>query len=263
MHNGVFLLPVQRIAIIGSGNLGVNLAYSLEKSAGLDFAGIFGRKERDFRSSDWQVKIQRLNSSLPKADCYFLALPDDVLASFTASFDFGDSLVVHHSGAKALTEIESAKRTAVFYPLQTFSAGRLIGLKDVPVFLESTSAPTLRDLENLAGALGAKAHHANSEQRLRLHLAAVLANNFSNHLIYLAQNHLEGHGISGESLNPLLKETFIKVLKMSAFDSQTGPARRGDENTIARHLGLLDSPALQNLYRHLSDSIIETYSNEK
>ncbi|WP_177218296.1 Rossmann-like and DUF2520 domain-containing protein [Robiginitalea myxolifaciens] len=254
---------MQRIAIIGSGNLGVNLAYSLEKAAGLDFAGIYGRKERDFRGSDWQVRIQRLDTRLPQADCYFLALPDDSLASFTASFDFGDSLVVHHSGAKALSEIESAKHTAVFYPLQTFSADRIIGLEDVPVFLEATSAPTLRDLENLAGALGAKTHHANSEQRLRLHLAAVLANNFSNHLIYLAQNILEGSGLAGDSLNPLLEETFSKALKIGAFDAQTGPARRGDENTIARHLGLLDTPALRTLYRHLSDSIIETYSNKK
>ena len=162
-HNGVFLPPVQRIAIIGSGNLGLNLAYSLEKAEGLEFAGIYGRKEGSFNSSDWKVYIQRLGTSLPAADCYFLALPDDTLENFTASYDFGQSLVVHHSGAKSLSILNSAKRTGVFYQLQSFSSGKLIGLNNVPVFLEASAGPTLLELEAIAGALTAKAHHANSE----------------------------------------------------------------------------------------------------
>lgn len=256
------MLPVQRIAIIGSGNLGLNLAYSLEKAEGLDFVGVFGRKARDFNSADWKVRIQQFGGSLPSADCYFLALPDDALETFTASHDFGDALVVHHSGAKSLGILDSAKRTGVFYPLQTFSSGKIIGLRNVPVFLEATAGPILIELETIAGALNVRAHHANSEQRLRLHLAAVLANNFTNHLIYLSQDYLKALGLPDDSLNPLLQETFSKALQIGSFDAQTGPARRGDEKTIARHLGLLDAPALRALYRHLSDSIMETYSNE-
>ena len=93
-------------------------------------------------------------------------------------------------------------------------------------------------------------------------MAAVLANNFSNHLIFLAQDYLSSSGLPGESLNPLLEETFSKALKIGAYNAQTGPARRGDEDTISKHLALLDSPTLRNVYRQLSDSIIETYSKE-
>ena len=99
-------------------------------------------------------------------------------------------------------------------------------------------------------------YEATSEQRKYLHIAAVFACNFANHMYALSARILEKHHIPFEVMLSLIDETAKKVHELSPAKAQTGPAIRYDENVINRHLDLLaDVPDMQELYEKISKSI--------
>jgi predicted short-subunit dehydrogenase-like oxidoreductase (DUF2520 family) len=96
-----------------------------------------------------------------------------------------------------------------------------------------------------------------SEQRLVLHIAAVFACNFSNHVYAIAQQLVESKGISFDYLRPLIAETAANVQQALPSEVQTGPAIRKDEKILQKHLDFLkEKPQLQEIYRLLSQSIV-------
>jgi predicted short-subunit dehydrogenase-like oxidoreductase (DUF2520 family) len=114
----------------------------------------------------------------------------------------------------------------------------------------------------MAEKLTERVYELDSSKRSYLHLAAVFACNFSNHLYELAAEILQDQALSFDLLLPLIDETAGKVHEKSPKEAQTGPALRMDHNIIDKHLALLESqPARAELYRLLSESIFE--SNKK
>ena len=146
-------------------------------------------------------------------------------------------------------------RYGILYPLQTLSKGVETVFNKVPLLVEANSETDLELTEDIASSLSARVSRVTSEQRAALHLAAVFACNFSNHMYALADDILTHHGLSIELLLPLIDETAAKIHRTRPIDGQTGPAIRGDNATIERHLSLLDNPLLKDIYRQLSDSI--------
>ena len=154
--------------------------------------------------------------------------------------------MAHTAGSVPLDGLPGKIRNrGVFYPLQTFTAGRHISLGDVPLLVEGSDPQTTRTLLRLARVLSSNARQASSEERAKLHLAAVFASNFSNHMYAIAQQLLDRYGLPADLLKPLMRET-------------AGPARRGDMLTQKRHLDMLDDcPELQNIYENISRHIWE------
>jgi len=96
-----------------------------------------------------------------------------------------------------------------------------------------------------------------------MHIAAVMVNNFTNHIIHLAQQYSSENNIDFKHLQPLLKETVLKLEKTLAISAQTGPARRSDLAVIESHLQKLTGKT-REVYKVISESIIETYAkNDK
>ena len=144
----------------------------------------------------------------------------------------------------------------VLYPLQTFSKGKVLDFSSVPLYIEANNESTQARIETLAHSLSNEVHHASSEARMALHVAAVLSCNFSNYLITLAEELLSAHQLPSKALLPLLDEMIEKLHHLPAQEAQTGPARRGDQMIIERHLKLLhNTPELEQLYRLLSEGI--------
>ena len=148
------------------------------------------------------------------------------------------------------------ERYGVLYPLQTYSKSREISFRGIPLFIECHREEDKNCLEELARRLSGKVCELSSEKRRSLHLAAVFACNFTNHIYALAEEILAKEGLSRDYLFPLIDETAAKVHELPAREAQTGPAIRYDENIINKHLGMLaDDPDVQTLYRLLSQSI--------
>lgn len=115
-------------------------------------------------------------------------------------------------------------------------------------------------LLRLGDKLSRNVHFLPSDKRRLLHLAAVFACNFTNHLYTLAGDILDEAELPFDVLLPLIDETAAKIHELTPYEAQTGPAVRFDENVIQKHLDLLDDPRKKDLYLRLSQSIHQDYT---
>lgn len=250
-----------KTVLIGNGNLAWSLAQALQQAKEIELLLILGREEEKLIDFAQWAPTSTAWSDLPEADLYFLAVSDRSIASLS-QHAIGSGLWVHCSGSTALDQISPAVRRGVFYPLQTFTKGREVNFKTIPIGLEAESETDYQLLERFAQELSTKVFRMNSDQRQKMHLAAVWANNFSNHLLAIAEEIAVKADIPREVLYPLIEETIAKAQVLGAHSAQTGPARRDDQETLDKHLGLLDDPVQKELYKQLSQSIKRNYSTE-
>ena len=138
--------------------------------------------------------------------------------------------------------------------MQTFSKNKEIDFSKVPLFIEANNDFSAQKIRELASVLSKKVFSISSENRQKIHLSAVFACNFTNHLFSIAQN-LLGE-IPFEVLLPLIEETVEKVKTISPKQAQTGPAKRRDNNVIEKHLkALSDKENWQEIYKKLTEDI--------
>ncbi|NLJ42013.1 MAG: DUF2520 domain-containing protein [Bacteroidales bacterium] len=196
-------------------------------------------------------------------DIIITAVPDDALREVLPKVKCSsDSIVVHTAGSQGLDVFPSGlKHTGVFYPLQTFTQGRPVRFKDLPFFLEASDQVSSDLMTDLASLLGGEVHFTDHSERQIIHLAAVFACNFPNHMFTVCKKITEKAGLSFNIMKPLINETVSKALELGPENSQTGPAFRSDKETIKRHIDLLSfSPELQKIYEDITESIIRKYS---
>src|SRR5690606_23457980 len=134
-----------------------------------------------------------------------------------------DIAVVHTSGSSQLTALDRKENIGVFYPLQTITANRQIDFREVPFLIEATDDLLREQLFQLAGKISNNVLEISSEQRKKIHLAAVFMNNFVNHQIYLAEQLAIHFDFDKHLLESLLKETVSKAIDEGAYHAQTGP----------------------------------------
>ncbi|MBO2011804.1 Rossmann-like and DUF2520 domain-containing protein [Hymenobacter negativus] len=256
-------LPVSlRIGLLGAGRVASLLGPALA-AAGHQVTFVWSRTAAASAVLAAQLPgaqaVTTLPSPLPSADIYFLAVPDAAVAPLLVGTAWPDgALVAHLAGALPLSifDVQPAVRGGVFYPLQTFSPGRDIAWSTVPLCIEANSLTAETTLLDLARSLSQHVRRLDSAQRLKLHVAAVFANNFTNHLLGIADALLAEASLPPELLAPLVRETVDKALANPPFTVQTGPAVRHDLPTLAaHHTALAAHPAWQSLYEQLTASI--------
>lgn len=253
------------IVMVGAGNLATNLAKAFYRK-GFRIVQIYSRTEASARALAQEVEASfttDITALAPYARLYVAALTDEVLPQLIPRLVAGheDALWVHTAGSLPMNIWEGyAKRYGVFYPMQTFSKKQEVVFSTIPIFVEGCDAACTHFLHGVASVLSTKVYEATSEQRRYLHLSAVLACNFTNHLYDLAARLLADHGLAFESLLPLIDETARKVHTLSPHEAQTGPAVRNDQAIMEEHLRLLeDTPALYELYKQMSESIRRSF----
>ena len=251
-----------RIGLLGAGRVASQLGPALA-AAGHTVAFVWSRTAAAAAALAAQLPgaqaLSTLASPLPPADVYLLAVPDAAVAPLLAAATWPPgALVAHLAGALPLAVFDQqpAVRGGVFYPLQTFSPGRAIDWPAVPVCIEAADPAAEATLLALAHSLSQHVQRLDSARRLRLHVAAVFANNFTNHLLGIADALLAEANLAPNLLAPLVRETVAKALANEPFAVQTGPAVRRDAPTLAAHEAALAAhPAWQALYAQLTASI--------
>lgn len=191
-------------------------------------------------------------SVVPKADIAIVAVSDDAIAEVSTALN--TPLVVHTSGGMDIEILKNNTRKGVFYPLQSFSKTKKIDFSSIPIAVEATADQDYQLLETLGNFISTKVSRINSKQREILHVAAVFANNFTNHLFHISENICEEHQIDFDLLHPLMLETASKAVNLKPQQAQTGPAIRNDVQTIKKHLFLLPEK-YKEIYQILTDSI--------
>ena len=248
-----------KIVLLGSGNVATHLAKAL-KTIGEEVIQIYSPNLNHAKLLADLVTaeaINDLNDIIQNADLYIISVKDDVIATVAQSLKNVAGLVVHTSGTTDINTLSSqVKNAGVFYPLQTFSKEKEISFENIPLCIEASDKDQLGILSNLATRISRKVYQLDGEKRKVLHLAAVFACNFPNHLYALANRILNQNGLDFEIIRPLIAETADKIMSNLPENVQTGPAVRADESTLNKHLSMLTTmPELQNIYQTLSDSI--------
>ncbi|GAB2471657.1 hypothetical protein GCM10011375_28830 [Hymenobacter qilianensis] len=253
----------QRIALLGAGRVASLLGPALLQ-AGHQVVSVWSRTAVSAQSLAAQLSGAVVSPSLdfrtqPPADLYLLSVPDAAVPEVLAGANFpAGALIAHTAGALPLSLFEAYPkvRGGVFYPLQTFSPGRVIDWATVPLCIEAADETGQTVLMALGHSLSNLVQPVATLQRQRLHVAAVFASNFTNHLLGISHALLSEANLPFELLAPLLRETVEKAIAAPPFSVQTGPAARRDVPTLVRHQAELTAhPAWLALYKSLSDSI--------
>ena len=248
-----------KLAIIGTGNVAFHLAKAFQNSENIHLEAVAGRSPIKLEAfSTIPHRITDLNH-LPQVDIVVIAVSDAAIAEISRQLSGYTGLIVHTSGSSSMQVLESHKHHGVFYPLQTFSKYSELNYKEIPFCIEAKLEADFQTLEDLTSALGATSYSVNSDQRAALHLAAVFANNFGNHILTEAQQICEERKVSFELLKPLMEETIRKAFSIGPEAAQTGPARRRDTSTIEKQLNALHDPEQKKLYTSLTEALLKHY----
>jgi predicted short-subunit dehydrogenase-like oxidoreductase (DUF2520 family) len=255
-----------KIAIIGTGNVAWHLARIIENSGNV-ITDIYNRdlnKAQHFSMDFFNATAtDSLDFTKSKAQIFLLAVSDDAIESVASAVTLDrDAILAHTSGFVGLSALGYAqtKHIGVFYPLQTFSRGKSINFEEVPIGIEGDDSFTEELLLKLGSGISPKAQRMDSRARKNLHLAAVFACNFTNHMLTISREILKNKGLDFELLSPLIEETVSKSLSLGPENSQTGPAKRGDLETLDKHYeALSESEDIAEIYRIVSQNIIDYY----
>ena len=251
---------LNKIVILGTGNVGWHLAQVLYKAGG-NISQVYGRNLQKAESLAAQVlatPIQDLDHIIPNADLYLLCISDNHIKDVAAKLPVVRGIVAHTSGAVNMNELAQNQNYGVFYPLQTLIAGTPVDFSEIPMLCEGNTPQNENALLGLGKTISKKVYAVNSAQREQVHVAAVFANNFSNHMLAQAYAICQKHRIPFEVLHKLVEVTFTKALNGDPKENQTGPAMRHDDKTIAKHLALLPDENLRTLYQIITKSIQQT-----
>ncbi len=175
------------------------------------------------------------------------------------------SAFVHCSGALGLSVLSPLRvqhAVGSFHPLQSFPKPRAPeAFRGSLVGIDASTAPLRRRLERLARDLGAKPRGVAEAERVIYHAAAVFASNYLVALAGLAVELLETIGWSEADaiagLVPLMEGALEEMARQGPARALTGPIRRGDVETVTRHLEGLSGRPAADLYRMLGRIALE------
>lgn len=253
-----------KIVLIGSGNVATHLAKAFF-TAGHSIEQIYSRdmnNAQQLASIVNAVPIVDLQSVSAVVDLYVISVKDDAIEEVTKYLPNLDGLVVHTAGSVSMDVLSRFLNYGVFYPFQTFTRESDVDFSQIPLLVESNSEMSTGKLHQLGRELSKTVIKASSEQRGALHISAVFACNFVNHMYRLSEDVLKTSGLPFELLHPLIHETANKVLHLSPSLTQTGPASRNDQQIIKKHLTELEGQEeLRQIYEMLTASIVKHQIN--
>jgi len=246
-----------KVVLLGAGNVAIHLAKAFVKADNINFVQRYRRNDKNDSSFNSNIQFTDNLHELLKADVYIIAINDDSISSFSDKLPVLKGLVVHTSGSIGLKSLSDKLRRGVFYPLQSFSKDQKLDFKKIPVAIEAEFREDKALIENLAGSISDYVYSIDSEQREKLHLAAVFANNFSNFMFTIAKDLSDENNFPFDLLKPLILETANKIQITDPRKAQTGPAIRNDKKVIEKHLSQLKKEK-KEIYKLISESIIKS-----
>lgn len=247
-----------QIVLIGSGNVAFHLAKAFTE-AQIPISQIFGRNTTELQKISEQFFIPFSTETLVDADLYIISVSDSSIAEVSALIKNENALVAHTSGSVSREALNGNYRKSVFYPLQTFSKSKNLDYSKIPFFIDAENENDEEILKNLASKISKNVMLANDEKRKYIHLTAVFACNFVNHLYARAKEISDSQGIPFDYFLPLIDETTQKIHELEPKLAQTGPAVRNDEKVLKLHESLLTDEEKLKIYKTLNESIKKMY----
>ena len=255
---------MKNITFIGSGNVATILSMELHRN-GYNILEIWSKTEKsakilaDKLSCSYCVDLKKLKNP----DLFIVAIKDEHIKDIVNLIQNKETPIVHTSGSVGIDVFTNKNNYGVFYPLQTFSKEVSLNFNNLPVCIEANNELTQKDLIKIGNSLSSNIHLVDSKQREKLHIAAVISCNFTNHMLTISENLMKESELEFNLLKPLIKETLEKALANSPNKVQTGPAARKDLEIVKKHINLLSyDDKLKKLYSLISRHITSFKSSE-
>jgi predicted short-subunit dehydrogenase-like oxidoreductase (DUF2520 family) len=251
-----------RTVIIGSGNTATVLGKKI-LSADHEILQVSGRNRESVEelarnlSCNFTTDLNQLDRM---ADLYIIAIADDAIAEVAGGLNLDKKLVVHTAGSVSMDVLKTCSRNyGILYPLQSLRK-EIETVPEIPFLVDGNTPDDLAVISEFAGTLSPVVSKANDEQRLKIHLAAVIVSNFTNHLYTLADSYCREENLDFNMLLPLISAMAERIRFFEPATVQTGPALRQDTRTIDKHLELLSAhPQLKEFYTLFTRSIGQMY----
>lgn len=250
------------IAIIGSGNLAWHLAPELE-NVGHRIVEIYSQTPKNAKALQKRLYNAEINPSLDfsdsEAEVFIICISDDAIEEVAQEIALPENaILVHTSGSQSISKLGYAatELIGVFYPLQTFTKSQRVSFEDIPILIEAEDKHTTKALKILGKSISNKVLSVSTKDRIAIHVAAVFACNFSNQLFAISNKILKKQGFDFELIKPLITETINKSLDLGPEKSQTGPAARGDMETLDKHMKFLKGNKHRNVYKLMTELIL-------
>lgn len=246
-----------RIGLIGTGNVAIALAREIRKHQTLTLVQLIGRNQNILPKDLIDIPFSNQFNALPTCDVVLIAVSDHAIQEVSNKLPLTEAVVAHTSGASSMDLLSNHKYRGVFYPLQTFSKQQQLNWSKIPILLEGNNKQVNEKLETLSQLLSPLAIQSDEKQRLSMHLAAVVVNNFTNHLYAEAHRFCKSKHVNFDLLVPLIEETTRKIKQLDPRESQTGPASRGDTQTILRHKAIPMTEELSDIYSLFTSQLLK------
>ncbi|WP_293936733.1 Rossmann-like and DUF2520 domain-containing protein [Sphingobacterium sp. UBA5996] len=247
------------IVILGSGNAATHFARQFQK-IGQHIVEIYSKTKANADALAFDLHcaaIDQLSELDLNADLYLIAVADQAIIPIVETLPENlKGIVIHCSGATDLAVLSRFKNAGVIYPPQSLSKDKAVDFSTVPLCVEGNTDENSAMLLQLARKLSPQSIYCTSHQRLAIHLASVMVNNFSNILYQMAYELLNENNLSFDLIKPIIRETAEKAQNHIPITVQTGPAIRQDSTTMQKHLQFISNkPDLQQIYQLLSQEI--------
>ena len=248
---------MKNIILLGSGNVATHLGIAL-KNSNYTIVQVYSKSIKNAKILANKLEAHFTNdlTKLKSTDLIIVCINDDAILSVLSQIK--NTAIVHTSGSIGLDVFkEQFSNYGVFYPLQTFNKEVDINISEIPFCIEGNSLEFERKIIEIAKSLSNNVVKMNSQQRKQLHIAAVFACNFSNHMYSIANELLEKNDIDFKILLPLIKKTITNLEKKKPKEVQTGPAKRNDKVIIREHIDTIKEKEIKELYQKISANIIK------
>lgn len=250
---------MKNVVLIGSGNVATSLGIAL-KNNGFIISQVYSRSLKNAKKLA-NILTANHTSDLNKIKAENIAIvcvKDDVLRDVLSKIKNKD--IVHTSGAHDINIFSDFhKNCGVIYPLQSFAKNIVSDISTSPLCIEANNKKFENDLKKIANLLSNNVVIMNSHQRKQLHIAAVFGCNFSNHMMVICNRILTENNIKTSIMSSIIEKSLLKLKKYDAKEIQSGPAKRGDINTINNHLKAIKNDKIKKIYKLISEHIINEH----
>jgi len=252
------------INLIGAGNVAWHLSNALSNTD-YRIQQIYSRTEDKARKLANTFGYQTVSqlSTFDEAEVFIIAVDDSQIEQVSLDLPNSfDAVVVHTSGSISIDVLQKHKNAAVFWMIESLTAKQKVNYAEIPIIVHYTSTYANNIVNELARTISSKVHILADVERRKMHLSAVIANNFTNHLFALMKRFANQNKLDFSLLQPIIDSTIQKAINGDPLQLQTGPAIRRDFKTIEAHLQLLNQDKiLSKLYESLTQSIQQTHKN--
>ncbi len=247
-----------KTVIVGSGNVAYHLVKAFKQNK-IKIHQIFGRNEAELSKISNEFSIPFSAKKLEDAELYIIAVSDSAVENVSELIKNENALVAHTSGSLPMEILKGNYRKASFYPLQTFSKTKNLDYSKIPFFIEAENQIDEKSLLELASVISDNVETSDYEKRKYIHLTAVFACNFVNHLFARAKEISDSQNLNFNYFIPLLDETVEKIHHLEPKLAQTGPAVRGDGRVLKLHEDLITDEDHLKIYQLMNESIKKMY----